>query len=351
MDKTHLDYFNYYLVQFQNDLISYFPFVKASLVQNYRQLLEGNDKKNDIYAKYFVAKVNHHLKKISQKDESLFSSDNALLLLEGVDFNPIWKEAHNSNKQSIWKYLQLLTLLGRKVVPNKQEIMTMLNTVGGVINTPDPVEMKQGEGDDAADSSGLENMANIAGLASSFMGNNTGGGMGELFSGLGGIFNDPQSFLSNMGLDMGSMQEAMSGLATEGGGASDDASGDASDDASEASGSNNPMAEFAEQVSQLGIDDNANPMEAMAKIFQSDKLPELMKASTKMMGDMMKGGGGGNLANMMKQVMQQNPQQAEEVARQVGGDKAGNRIKEANRSATTRDRLRAKLAAKKNSEK
>jgi hypothetical protein len=345
MDKTHLDYFNYYLVQFQNDLISYFPFVKASLVQNYRQLLEGNDKKNDIYAKYFVAKVNHHLKKISQKDESLFSSDNALLLLEGVDFNPIWKEAHNSNKQSIWKYLQLLTLLGRKVVPNKQEIMTMLNTVGGVINTPDPVEMKQGEGDDeAADTSGLGNIANIAGLASSFMGNNTEGGMGEMFSGLGSIFNDPQSFLSNMGLDMSSMQEAMSGLATEG----DEASGDASDDAS---GSENPMAEFAEQVSQLGISENANPMEAMAKIFQSDKLPELMKASTKMMGNMMKGGAGGNLANMMKQVMEQNPQQAEEVARQVGGDKAGNRIKEANRSATTRDRLRAKLAAKKNSEK
>jgi hypothetical protein len=345
MDKTHLDYFNYYLVQFQNDLISQFPFVKASLVQNYRQLLEGNDKKNDIYAKYFVAKVNHHLKKISQKDESLFSSDNALLLLEGVDFNPIWKEADASSKQSIWKYLQLLTLLGRKVVPNKQEIMTMLNTVGGVINTPDPVEMKQGEGDDdEADTSGLGNIANIAGLASSFMGNNTEGGMGEMFSGLGSIFNDPQSFLSNMGLDMSSMQEAMSGLATEG----DDASGDASDDAS---GSENPMAEFAKQVSQLGISENANPMEAMAKIFQSDKLPELMKASTKMMGNMMKGGAGGNLANMMKQVMEQNPQQAEEVARQVGGDKAANRIKEANRSAATRDRLRAKLAAKKNSEK
>ena len=337
MDKTHLDYFNYYLVQFQNDLISYFPFVKASLVQNYRQLLEGNDKKNDIYAKYFVAKVNHHLKKISQKDESLFSSDNALLLLEGLDFNPIWKEADASSKQSIWKYLQLLTLLGRKVVPNKQEIMTMLNTVGGVINTPDPVEMKQGEGDDdEADTSGLGNIANIAGLASSFMGNNTEGGMGEMFSGLGSIFNDPQSFLSNMGLDMSSMQEAMSGLATEG-----------DDD----SGSENPMAEFAEQVSQLGISENANPMEAMAKIFQSDKLPELMKASTKMMGNMMKGGAGGNLANMMKQVMQQNPQQAEEIARQVGGDKAGNRIKEANRSAATRDRLRAKLAAKQNSEK
>jgi hypothetical protein len=40
MDKTYLDYFNYYLKQFLNEIISYFPYTKAMILENYRAILE-----------------------------------------------------------------------------------------------------------------------------------------------------------------------------------------------------------------------------------------------------------------------------------------------------------------------
>ena len=49
MEKTYLDYFNYYLKQFLNEIISYFPYTKSMILENYRAILEGTDDKNDLY--------------------------------------------------------------------------------------------------------------------------------------------------------------------------------------------------------------------------------------------------------------------------------------------------------------
>ena len=81
MDRTFQDYFNFYLLQFLNEMVAYFPFTKKGIVSNYRPLLEGNEKKSDMYVKYFMSKVNDYLIPISSKDNSMFSKPNIILIL------------------------------------------------------------------------------------------------------------------------------------------------------------------------------------------------------------------------------------------------------------------------------
>ena len=363
MDKTYLDYFNYYLVQFENDLLAQFPFTKDGLLTNYRPLLEGNDKKNDVYVKFFVAKVNNHLTHIGKKDESMFSGENVLMLLEGVDFNQIWnsEEATPNNKQAIWKYLQLLTILGRKVIPNKDEVIQVLNQVGGVINTPSPVEMKQGDGDDEPEVSGLESVLDMAGnatkLASMFGLGGAGGsgGTGDMMKGLTDMLSNPQGLMEKMGLDMDKMKEAVEsmgqGLVPEEDNTSDEneESGDNTD--TNPSNDSNPMNEFAKTLESIGLDTsdpNPNMMDVMSKLVSSGKLPELMKTTSNLVGKMT-GGAGGGLENMMKNLMggQQSAADLRQAAEATGQDRGQqNRVREATRNLATRDRLRAKLAAK-----
>ena len=363
MDKTYLDYFNYYLVQFENDLLAQFPFTKDGLLTNYRPLLEGNDKKNDVYVKFFVAKVNNHLTHIGKKDESMFSGENVLMLLEGVDFNQIWnsEEATPNNKQAIWKYLQLLTILGRKVIPNKDEVIQVLNQVGGVINTPSHVEMKQGDGDDEPEVSGLESVLDMAGnatkLASMFGLGGAGGsgGTGDMMKGLTDMLSNPQGLMEKMGLDMDKMKEAVEsmgqGLVPEGDNTSDEneESGDNTD--TNPSNDSNPMNEFAKTLESIGLDTsdpNPNMMDVMSKLVSSGKLPELMKTTSNLVGKMT-GGAGGGLENMMKNLMggQQSAADLRQAAEATGQDRGQqNRVREATRNLATRDRLRAKLAAK-----
>ena len=54
MEKTYLNYFNFYLKQFLNEIISYFPYTKNQILLNYRQLLEEKDNKDDLW-EYCVA--------------------------------------------------------------------------------------------------------------------------------------------------------------------------------------------------------------------------------------------------------------------------------------------------------
>ena len=184
MEYTNLDYFNYYLKEFCNEVISNFPDFEKSVVSNYRDLLEGKANKNDLYVKYFVSKVNEHMDAICSNDENLFDKSNyvdsetgnvsGLYLLEGVDFLSLWSSEHNNdeNKTAVWKYLKLLTVIGRKIVPNNKEIIDLLENVGGQVEAPAKVEKTlYGEEDDLDDVGnkpdllGLGNLTSLAGLA------------------------------------------------------------------------------------------------------------------------------------------------------------------------------------------
>jgi hypothetical protein len=182
MDFTYLDYFNYYLKEFCNEIITNFPNYEKNIVANYRELLENNKCKNDLYSKCFVSKVNDLMERICNSDTELFVAKNwfnedtqvqgGLFLLEGVDFVSLWNSDYNNdkNKKAIWKYLKLLVLLGRKIIPNKDEILEILNQVDGQVYAPSKVEKVLNNDNDDLDDAGntpdIFGLGNLAGLAS-----------------------------------------------------------------------------------------------------------------------------------------------------------------------------------------
>ena len=190
MEYTNLDYFNYYLKEFCNEITTNYPDFEKVVVSNYRNLLEGRDDKNDLYVKYFISKVNNHMDAICSGDVELFNPQNyidnetgnvsSLFLLEGVDFLQLWSSQHNNakNKEAVWKYLKLLTVIGRKIVPNNKEILDLLENVGGQVSAPAKVEKTlYGEEEDLDDAGnepdilGLGSLSSLAGLAGLGSGN------------------------------------------------------------------------------------------------------------------------------------------------------------------------------------
>lgn len=217
MEKTYLDYFNYYLKQFLNEIISYFPYTKNNILENYRKLLEGTDEKNDLYVKYFMTKANNHLEPIAKKNNSLFDN-KVLYLVEGVNLHELWNssDATDKNKQALWKYLQLLVLLGRKCVPNKSEIMAMLNRVGGVIEVVESLDktLEKPEVEEKEEEGGLSNlMKGLGSLAS--LGKGGGDGM-DLGDGLQGIMKLAQTLSESLkDIDMEALQKQMNDSMSE----------------------------------------------------------------------------------------------------------------------------------------
>lgn len=216
MDYTYLDYFNYYLKEFLNEIIANYPETQVNILANYRTFLEGKDNKNDMYVKYFYTKINNSLQQIAHKDETLFTSST--LFLEGVDFSTIWNSSLTTEKtkKAIWKYLQILMIIGRKVIPNHKEILEILNKISnGEISAPAKVEKTLaadkdddedkpssvfGLGDVATSlgslgglAGGLSSMLGSGGLSSMLGGAGGGGeGLGNLISSFSSMLNNPE---------------------------------------------------------------------------------------------------------------------------------------------------------------
>jgi hypothetical protein len=209
MDYTYLDYFNYYLKEYINELINTFPETQQPLLANYRALLEGRDEKNDLYAKCFYTKINNFLVPIAKRDPALFETQGKVFI-EGVDLFNIWNNtlATEQTRIAIWKYLQILMILGRKIIPNHKEIVELLQKVtNGEVNIPAKVEKTLttdekdeteetpgvfGLGDIASSLGGLGNLASGLGLGN--IANSLGGenGIGNLISGITQVFNNPE---------------------------------------------------------------------------------------------------------------------------------------------------------------
>ena len=198
MDYTYLDYFNYYLKEYLSELVNTFPETRDPILANYRPLLEGTNDKNDIYAKCYYTKINNFLTQIAKKDETLFETTGKIFI-EGVDLYSIWNhsDATAENRTAIWKYLQILMILGRKIMPNHKEIVDILNKVSNgdvlipakveqTLATKDTDEVEDtpgvfGLGDIASSLGGLSSLASGLGLG----GSGGGGGLSGLMSSLG----------------------------------------------------------------------------------------------------------------------------------------------------------------------
>ncbi len=402
MDFTYLDYFNYYLKEFCNELINNFPETQQPLLANYRPLLEGRDDKNDFYAKCFYTKINNYLTHIAKRDVELFQSPGKVFI-EGVDLYSVWTsssctEVHHT---AIWKYLQILMILGRKVIPNHQEIVNMLQKVSsGEVNIPAKVEKTLttdekdesdetpsvfGLGDIASSLGSLGSLANGLGLGNLAAGLGGAGGegaagLGNLVSGITQMFSNPEfsnamnqlsqtmgqamQQQTNTGVETNSSAEGTNcppmdekGVAGEPGAAADDTN---TTGAPPAGLFGNPL--FGELAKELTDTFNfeemekqgkpANIGEALGKFMSGDNPAKLMglvgKFGSKLQQEVQRGGinpaellqqtmgalggqgGAAGMANMMQQ-MAQNPQ-----------------VRNAARQQASRDRLRAKLDARKN---
>ena len=198
MDYTYLDYFNYYLKEYISELINTFPETQQPLLANYRTLLEGKDDKNDLYAKCYYTKINNFLGQIAKKDVTLFETPGKIFI-EGVDLSVIWNssQATDANRVAIWKYLQILMILGRKIMPNHKEIVEMLNKISnGELNVPAKVEqtLASEDKDDTESTGGIFGLGDIASslgglssLVSGLTGGGSGGGSGGGLGGLGSL--------------------------------------------------------------------------------------------------------------------------------------------------------------------
>lgn len=401
MEFTYQDYFNYYLKEFCNELIANFPDVEKGIVSNYRELLEAKQSKNDIYVKYFVSRVNEHMDKICSSDESLFNPANhidpetkavrALVFVEGCDMLSVWNSSFNNatNKASIWKYLKLLVLFGRHVVPANTEVLQIINSVGGNVYTPAKVEKTlHGKPEDLSDAGNSPDMFGLGGLSSlaGLMG--LGGGSGDgLAGGLGSLLGGMPDILKTLGdtlgnLDMSAMMTppepstAEPGQETDGSAAPSDAAtaeGQEAGPASTVEGQQpsaapvpglftdlaKEMAETFDFSSMEQGDAPANIGDAFKKFLSGDNPAKLMGLITKFGSKINSEVASGKLnqADLLKETMgmmqglgdpekvkkqaasfaKANPAMAEQLARQQAA---------AQRGGNTKSRLQAKLAAR-----
>lgn len=216
MEYTYQEYFNYYLKECLNELINTFPETQQPILANYRPLLEGRDDKNDLYSKCFYTKINNFLAPIAKRDITLFETPGKIFI-EGVDLHFIWNNsnANDTNRTAIWKYLQILMILGRKIIPNHKEIIELLQKVSnGDIMIPAKVEKtltteEKDESDSAFGVFGLGDIASSLGSLGSIAGGlgldkltsgltggnsesgNAGTGIGGLISGITQMFSNP----------------------------------------------------------------------------------------------------------------------------------------------------------------
>jgi hypothetical protein len=391
MDYTYLDYFNYYLKEFINELINTFPETRDAIIANYRSLLEGRDDKNDLYVKCYYTKINNFLEPITKKDITLFETPGKIFI-EGVDFHFVWNSQHanETNRIAIWKYLQILMILGRKNIPNHKEIIDMLNKVSnGDIMVPAKVEktLASDSKDDTEGNTGVFGLGDLASslgglgsLVSGLTGGGDGGGLGglgDLMGGLTNMLSNPE-FSNAMSQLSQSMTQGMTSSNTESNNESNNETVEGGENNEEGSVDgnslpempqsnpqtsplfNNPLfGELADEISKTFNFDEmekegkpANIAEALGKFMSGNNPQKLMglvgKFGSKLQEEVKKGnvnpadllsqtmgaaGGMQNLNNMMN-----NPQ-------------VKSRMANLQKQNSTRDRLRAKLDKKNNDKK
>ena len=385
MEKTYLDYFNFYLKQCINEIISYFPYTKTKILENYRNLLENKDDKSDMYVKYFMTKVNDHLPMICSKNEQLFEN-KILYFIEGVNFHEIWNssDATDNNKQALWKFLQLLSLLGSKCLPNKTEILTMLEKVGGVIDEPEKMRetlekpiVKDEE--EESEPFGLQNLLQGLGGLSSLGSNGDVSGLGD---GFGNIINMAKTLSESLkDVDMTQLQSQMTDAFkdmdvnnTESGESSESGeSGESGESTKTQEGGQSdtgmPPSLFSELAEEMSNTFNFDELEKQTE--ESGKPPDIGEALNSFMtGDNPKKfmnliskfgnklqndiqSGKVNHQDLLKQSTEMmngmSTGDLEKQAEQMFGkdSKEMKRLKEKNRAKSTRERLQKKLADRK----
>jgi len=155
MEKTNIEYFNEQFSLFVKDITDVFPELRQSVLEYYEELFRENSCTNDKFVKRYMTKMKEHKDKIAKRDDSLF--DDTICILKNVDFSPIWKskELSDSNRDTVWEYLQTLYVIGETIISDSEHIQKLVKSFQKFKNgedvadqedtvTKDMLEMLQG---------------------------------------------------------------------------------------------------------------------------------------------------------------------------------------------------------------
>ena len=126
MEKTNIEYFNYYQKLFVNSIKDTFPEYKDVLTEYYSDLINNETCNDDKYVKRFMKKMKEYKSQISKKDELIFSE--SIFVLKNVDFKNIWENSELSanNKNQIWEYLQTMYVLGETIISDSDRVQRLV---------------------------------------------------------------------------------------------------------------------------------------------------------------------------------------------------------------------------------
>tara|TARA_B110000261_G_scaffold159359_1_gene197118 strand:- start:832 stop:1728 length:897 start_codon:yes stop_codon:yes gene_type:complete len=128
MSLTYIEKFNFYLVSFVKEMVVIFPEYDTLLNESYNELLETPNSNSEVYVKEYMTNVKKYNSYLAKKDETLFKINSELNFIRGIDFRNVWaKDINEVTRQNIWKYLQTLVVIGKKVVGEDDEIEKLLD--------------------------------------------------------------------------------------------------------------------------------------------------------------------------------------------------------------------------------
>ena len=124
---TYVEKFNFYLKSFIDELVTVYPEYKDLLESEYKILYSEEKSNTDEFVKEYISVTKQHNSSIAKKDDSIFKGLNEINILRKIDFRDLWsKDINNNTRESIWKYLQTLIVIGRKVIGDDDEINDLL---------------------------------------------------------------------------------------------------------------------------------------------------------------------------------------------------------------------------------
>ena len=125
--STYTEKFNFYLKSFLGELETIFPEYKEQLRNDYNEVITTESLNVETYVKEYMNVVSTYHSDISSKNNQIFLGETELKFLRNLDFSNLWtKDLSDTTRENIWKYLQTLYVLGKKIITSDDEVNEML---------------------------------------------------------------------------------------------------------------------------------------------------------------------------------------------------------------------------------
>ncbi len=144
MSLTYIEKFNFYLASFLNEMITIFPEYEINIKKSYKELLDTKNDNSDTYVKEYMSAIKPYHNYLAKKDDTLYKLTSELVFVRDIDFRNVWaKDINEVTRQNIWKYLQTLVVIGKKVVGEDGEIEKLLENFNKQEEVPNLENIKE----------------------------------------------------------------------------------------------------------------------------------------------------------------------------------------------------------------